>query len=616
MGILLGWCRSALRLCLTLACLVQGAMAQTTLAPAEGAGAVSLLRAAAILEDPTGRMTLSQVVQADARGAFAPVLVEEQALSLGFTRSAWWLRLPVRHAGSDAAAFLLEVANPRIASVGLFTPDGQGGWHGVSTGADQPFASRPYANRHFVFPVTLAPGADRVLYLRVQSDIGLIAPVWLWPADDFRRHERADYQVNAWYFGIASAMLLFNLALYLGLRDAVYLRYVVYVLSAVLLLAIKGGQAAEFLSPGGLHWSNGSYYAATSLSVAALVWFSRGMLDTAVAAPRADLFLRALMATHLLVVPAYLWALPVVAPWAMALFLASLAGMLGVVAWCALRRMRSAYYYLAAFAMLFLGALVTLLRTLGVLPTNAFTADGLQLGSALEMLLLAFALADRYHRMRAEKLQAQRELLAAQQTLVDTLQASEQTLVRRVDERTQELEVLNRRLQALVKVDGLTGIANRRHFDGDLQSEWDRARRLGQSLAVLMVDIDWFKAYNDRYGHPAGDEALRAVARTLVATAHRSGDLVARYGGEEFAIVAPATDAASALVLAQKACDAVQALQLPHDASPLGVLTLSCGAAAAVPGPHAQAHELLAAADAALYQAKQQGRNRALLADA
>jgi two-component system, sensor histidine kinase LadS len=147
-----------------------------------------------------------------------------------------------------------------------------------------------------------------------------------------------------------------------------------------------------------------------------------------------------------------------------------------------------------------------------------------------------------------------------------------------------------------------------------LQTEWQRMQRAQQPLALVMLDVDWFKRYNDHYGHPAGDQCLREVA-TAIAAVGRGSDMVARYGGEEFVLVAPATDAEQALALAQRACAAVQVLALPHAGSDFGHVTLSCGVAAVVPQPGQDSAQLLRAADAALYRAKHQGRNQAVAAN-
>ncbi|MQY50633.1 sensor domain-containing diguanylate cyclase [Rhodocyclus gracilis] len=184
------------------------------------------------------------------------------------------------------------------------------------------------------------------------------------------------------------------------------------------------------------------------------------------------------------------------------------------------------------------------------------------------------------------------------------------TLEQRVATRTDELRALNGKLEALSRIDALTGIANRRHFDEVLAREWSRAARGGQPLGLALLDVDWFKRYNDCYGHQAGDICLRRVARVLAATAKRGGDLVARYGGEEFAFVAPAADLANIQRIAEAVCAAVRDLAMPHELSEFGVVSVSIGVAALLPGKGERPEALLRRADAALYQAKNDGRNR------
>ncbi|MDD3815780.1 MAG: cache domain-containing protein [Desulfocapsaceae bacterium] len=198
--------------------------------------------------------------------------------------------------------------------------------------------------------------------------------------------------------------------------------------------------------------------------------------------------------------------------------------------------------------------------------------------------------------------------------MVSRLQDNIRHLDAKVVERTSELQILNRKLEALSTTDGLTGIANRRCFDEVLATEWSRAARLEQPLALGMLDIDWFKKYNDHYGHQAGDECLRRVASVFRANVCRTSDLVARYGGEEFVFIAPATDGDSALSMAQKVSEALQGLALPHEMSPFGCVTISIGVAAMDPRDMHSPDILLQSADAALYRAKEQGRNQVVLA--
>ena len=185
-----------------------------------------------------------------------------------------------------------------------------------------------------------------------------------------------------------------------------------------------------------------------------------------------------------------------------------------------------------------------------------------------------------------------------------------ENLERQVAERTRELSEANRRLQQLSECDGLTGIANRRKFDAVWEMEWQRAVRQRLPLAVAMIDVDHFKAYNDHYGHQAGDDCLRQVAQALATTAQRSSDLVARYGGEEFVVVLPSLTAQQALHVAERLRAAVADLGIPHSGnSAAPVVTVSIGVAWRTPELNAQPTDQLVEADTLLYQAKSQGRN-------
>lgn len=172
-------------------------------------------------------------------------------------------------------------------------------------------------------------------------------------------------------------------------------------------------------------------------------------------------------------------------------------------------------------------------------------------------------------------------------------------------------------LRSLAFIDGLTGVANRRRFDEALQAEWRRSRRQAYPLALLMMDIDHFKSYNDLYGHQAGDGCLRAVARALREPLSRAHDLLARYGGEEFACLVPECEVGDALRKAEALRSAVRALAIPHAGSPTADrVTLSVGVAVLAPDDAGEPEALLQAADAALYEAKRLGRDRVACAPA
>jgi len=173
-----------------------------------------------------------------------------------------------------------------------------------------------------------------------------------------------------------------------------------------------------------------------------------------------------------------------------------------------------------------------------------------------------------------------------------------------------ELARANLELQKLAALDGLTGIANRRRFDEAIAVEWQRARRQQGHLALLLCDVDRFKNYNDSLGHPAGDLCLKKAAAALTGQLKRPADLAARYGGEEFAILLPDTDLAGALKLAEDCRRHLEQLALPHPDGVGSVVTMSVGVASAAPAEGGSIEALVAAADAALYDAKRGGRNR------
>ncbi|MCG9082921.1 diguanylate cyclase [Laribacter hongkongensis] len=178
-----------------------------------------------------------------------------------------------------------------------------------------------------------------------------------------------------------------------------------------------------------------------------------------------------------------------------------------------------------------------------------------------------------------------------------------------IESRTRELEDANRRLEKLSRMDGLTGIANRRTFDLTLKQEWRRAQRRQRPLSLVMLDVDHFKSYNDGYGHLAGDEVLITLARILAQQARRAGDLAARYGGEEFVLLLPDCLEPAARQVAENVRTALHEQVLPHHGSPWGIVTVSLGVAGCVPQAGQTSTSLLQAADAALYQAKQAGRD-------
>jgi diguanylate cyclase (GGDEF)-like protein len=178
-----------------------------------------------------------------------------------------------------------------------------------------------------------------------------------------------------------------------------------------------------------------------------------------------------------------------------------------------------------------------------------------------------------------------------------------------VEQKAAELEIANAKLQELSVRDPLTGLFNRRRFDQALTSEWARAGHGGKPLALLVLDLDYFKQYNDRYGHQAGDACLQQVGSILQNHARRAGDVAARFGGEEFCLICPYTNKEQAESIAQSLRQSILDQALPHEDSPFGLVTVSIGYMVATPDATCTSDHLLHLADQALYLAKDKGRN-------
>lgn len=216
--------------------------------------------------------------------------------------------------------------------------------------------------------------------------------------------------------------------------------------------------------------------------------------------------------------------------------------------------------------------------------------------------------------MRVENQLTIKRLQLSLQEKNQLLEAQNDILVQEIKRRQQaeeNLQAANEKLQKLVSLDSLTGIANRRHFDEYLQREWLRSAREKIPLSLIMCDIDYFKFYNDTYGHLAGDDCLKQVARTISSTVKRPADLVARYGGEELAVILPNTNFYGAMGVARNIQFNLKQLKIVHRSSPIGdYITLSMGVYTSVAIYQDSPYFLIEGADKALYEAKRQGRDR------
>ena len=425
--------------------------AETPHAPALNAAhqqqaAAPVLGVIAFLEDPQKTLRIDDMQRPDVAVKFKAFSAPSSAINFGFTPSAYWLRFKISNTSALPLERMLEIAYARLSHIDFYASRPSGDFEATLTGMARPFATRPYPNRFFVFPLTVPAHSEQTIYLRVDSLNALQIPIKLWDVEDFHSYQLNDYIQQAWYYGMASVMIMFHLLLYFTLREKKSILYIIFLTTTALGLAAINGLSQEFI------WTDAAFFNEFSsgffsiYAVATLLLFTRQMLNTAKKTPRMDVMLKVCIVV--------LFALPIGLPFyyqnfiviSVVTLLVALLLMFYTGIYLAFKRHRSAYFFVTSFALFLLGGALTGLRVIGIIPSNAFTINALQWGSALEMLLLSFALADNFNQMRRDKEHARRHALEVQQKLVRTLQTTEFALEQTVKERTADLSQNNQEL--------------------------------------------------------------------------------------------------------------------------------------------------------------------------
>ncbi len=564
------------------------------------------------LKDPERSFGLADVRAQGA--AFLPN--DEEVLNPGYTRAGYWVRFRLRNTASEPQSVFLKYRTRFADHLRLYSPDENGTYSVIQSGRLTAPSERPLPSREFLFPIELAPTSEQTFYFYADSADTLTIPLYLFDAEGISASDLTDQSWLMFYQGLIFAMAIFSVFLLNTLRSRVYFYYILTIsLHHGLFFALFGGLGYTYFGLENPWWSREALSVLLSVTMALMIQFSRALLNTPHQSPRLDkalvtLMLLALFTAVLSLFVDYYISIRIANP------IASLtATTLWISGWISLRKGNpAARYFLLAWTFIIIGGLAYSLKSWGFASSNLFTEHGWQVGSGIEALLLSMAIATRIQVEVRHREQSQLEVRAAQVHALEIQRRSNEALEQRVQQRTEELETANRQLQTMSITDGLTGLHNRRYFQQKLETESNRARREKQMLAVIMLDIDHFKQFNDSYGHRVGDACLRQVSQTLESEIKRTTDCLARYGGEEFIILLPHADASGAEQVGQRMRESIEALHCLVEGQRVPI-TVSVGVAIGFPSAEADAERLVQIADEALYQSKRDGRNRLTLVD-
>ena len=542
-----------------------------------------------------------------------------QTFNHGYNSSTWWLRITISNRETWKLNRLLEISYPVLDYLSIYI-FGETQQQTLHLGDKLPFDQRPINHRNFVIPLHWEPNESMTLYLSVRSSSSIQVPITLWEEQSFFNHDRTQTLIHGVYYGIMFVMVVYNLFVYLAVGERNYLYYVLFVCSMPLFLASLSGFAFQYLWPNYTQWNDQAILVTLSAAVAFGSLFTHN-------------FLRLYELKGPIRYAGYVCAAGAVVIIVMALFLPynivirtliPFAGVVccygfssGVFRWYS--GGLSAKYYTIAWSSLLSGGIILAFSKYNLLPKNLFTDYATQIGSALEVTLLSFALAERINQERRMRFEAQqdalnteRELRHAREQALEIQKQATESLEHRVQERTKELEELNRKLEELSDTDQLTGLKNRRFLDRVLEEEYARCCRYQHFMAVLLMDIDHFKQFNDTYGHLVGDECLREVAQAIRKGLRWPSDRPTRYGGEEFCVLLPETAVEGALTVAERIRECVASMEFKVKGQPVPV-TVSIGLMVTIPSADNSFASMLSNADEALYQSKANGRNRVTL---
>ena len=564
-----------------------------------------------MLVDPSHQLTIEDIVN---RTELNWKVNQQEIPSFGFSPHTYWFRFNLPQ---STHAWLLDLDYALLDQITFYRLSDKKVLETLHTGDQLSFANRPIKHRAFLFPIPIS-GHQQTIILKIRSTSAIQLPIVLWPEKTFFEQDQYRFAEHGIYYGIVLVMALYNFFLFLRLRDTAFAFYVLYVITFALAQLTLTGFSYQFIWPESPEWNERSLAVITPLIVVSGAVFVSNFLQLQRFYPKLYrfIFLQAMTGIVLASLSTFL-PYAVMIRYGASLAILTCLSILIISYYITFKRAHKyAIYFSAAWSAFLIGTVVLAMNKFGLLPRTGVTESSAQIGSAIEILLLSFALAERLHDANKRHLLAESETRRMSEELVVVQQKQNEALEEKVSERTNDLRLaldkvkrLNEELSDLSTMDQVTGVRNRRYFDDMLTREFGRGRRNQATLSLIMIDLDHFKAVNDNYGHLVGDLCLKTVSKAIYDVVKRPPDLVCRYGGEELAVILPETSLEGAMMLAERIRQHIETLEILANDKVVSV-TASLGVASILPGEGIDSDLVISLADKALYKAKRSGRNQ------
>ena len=535
---------------------------------------------------------------------------EVSNLTFGFTNATIWFRFRITNQSKVREELLLRMGYARFDSIDVYlhTDDD---FSVLRSGSDHAFDKRTIAHRNHLFPIELDQGESTTVFIRARTSGAFNFPLSLWDKEQFYKNDQNLQLLHGAYFGVWLLVIIFNVVLYSAIRHKALAGFLGIIFSIGMYQITTLGIGTTQM------W--GKYpdlydimiVLSLALAILSLGWLCEHLLNLREDNPIGSRVLQAVTYPAILGIVAYPIFATGVFPFLLALAVPASCVVMTLSIRSAIKGNRLGLYSSIACSTLLIGLILRVLNRFEVIPNNFLTEQALPTGFIIMIVTLSFSIAAEYRRQ--SKLQ-RKEILLAQDSMESGQTNSD--FEHMVSQRTVELEdalaelsQVNETLREINTMGAVTGIKNRHYFEEVFRQEWRRASREQYPVSVLLMDIDHFKKVNDNYGHLAGDECLRAVANTISTTIKRPADILARYGGEEFVAVLPYIENDNAMSFANQIRERIEASTYIADGHEINV-TMSVGVCTVTPTETDEQKDVVSAADIALYEAKNAGRNQ------